>query len=207
MPFLNMTLNNLNANHSYRLVLIDGSTEMRWLMRLRFSNKDKSIYFSPLLEEKFKILFPNNDADDIVSEVSGDYHLSIHESRVINFTSPDNKIRLRHDIRPDEHIEKITTLGISNISKLPICTDDEFNKPKGGQQYLPVVGATQIAPIFVTFFCINTDVEWENPIFGNTFSIGYKLIFPKKGYQFYMVVWQDTRIQKINGDIGFQWHE
>jgi len=208
IPFMNVTLNNQDANHKYRLALIDGSPQIHWLIRIRFSNKDRSIYFSPIFKQEFIVRFPNQiEIEETTYNPEGDFHLSIHESRVVNFTSPEGQVRLRQAIDPSRRISKIVTMGVSSTSGLSSCSLDEFSNPEKNYLYLPVVGFLIQAPIFVTFFYIETGEEGPPSVQGDLFNIIYKLVFPKKGYEFCMVVWQDSKAEPFGGEIAFQWHE
>lgn len=205
IPFLHLTTD-LKANQKYRFYSINGH-DFHWLLKFWFSKADQSLYLMPMYDNDFSVMTIEKGVRNIFEhKVGHDFHLSLHnKTGVINLTTSDGQDRLRHELDKGVPVQKVTTILISTIEKFPKTTQEEINNPKKRNIYLPLMGIHPHAPIALTIYCVEKDVEFKVPEHGNTFQIIYSTELINNDYVFHFVLWQDTRLEKQLGDVAMQW--
>ncbi len=193
-----------NPNHKYRFYAIGENEAPRWLLTVRFSNKDQSIYVTPLYDRAYSVQSVGSGKRTCYRHRLGaDFHLSLHESGVVNLTTSETQEKLREQLDAKKNVRQVVTFKINSIENFPTANLEEINKPKGGRLYLPVVGFLS-APLMLTVYCVRESTDWSPPGMGNTMMNHYKTKMPGKDYNFHFVVWQDLRMLKGEGDIALQ---
>lgn len=193
-----------NPNHRYRFYVMGEDLVARWLFTVRFSNRDQSIYITPLYEKEYAVQSLEWEERTLFHHRPGaDFHLSLHESGVVNVTTSDKRARLRHQVNVRADVRHVVTFQINSITNLPIAPLDEINSPRGGHLHLPIVGFPN-APLMLTVYCSKKDTEWTAPALGNSMMMHYKTEMKGKSYNFSFVQWQDLNMSRGEGDIALQ---
>lgn len=191
-----------NPNHRYRFYVIGLDHVPRWLFTIRFSNKDQSLYLTPLYEREYSVQSMGSGQDTHFKQSPGsDFHLSLHESGIVNLTTSDGRVRLREHLEPKQDVRHVVTFQINSTKNLPATTLEKINNPKGAHLYLPIVGLP-VAPLMLTVYCAKEDANWSPPSLGNTMMTHYKTEMKAKDYNFHFIQWQDLVMQKGVGDIA-----
>lgn len=178
--------------------------QQRWLITVRFSNKDQSIYLTPLYEREYVVQSIGKDEPTWFPHRPGaDFHLSLHESGVVNLTTSEARVRLRKELTKTRDVRHVLTIQINSTDNLPLATLDEINDPKGGDLYLPIVGFPT-APLMLTMYCAKESANWSPPALGNSMMMHYKTLMRGKEYNFHFVQWQYLRMSKGDGDVAIQ---
>ena len=196
-----------NPNHRYRFYVFGLDHVPRWLFTIRFSNRDQSIYMTPLYEREYAVQSVGSEQDAQFRHRPGsDFHLSLHESGVVNLTTSDARVRLREQQKPNQDVRHVATFQINSIENLPATTLDEINNPKGGHLYLPIVGLP-VAPLMLTVYCAKEDANWSPGGLGDAMMMHYKTKMKAKDFNFHFVQWQNLAMPKGPGDISltFGW--
>ncbi len=201
IPVLNLSWP-WNPNHRYRFYVIGLDHVPRWLFTIRFSNKDQSLYVTPLYEREYAVHWVRSRQDAQFRLCPGsDFHLSLHESGVVNLTTSDARARLRKHLKLKQDVRHVATFQINSIENLPATTLEEINKPKGGHLYLPIVGFP-VAPFMLTVYCAKEDANWSPRGLGNAMMMHYKTKMNAKDFNFHFVQWQNLAMRKGTGDIA-----
>ena len=179
-------------------------TQMRWLITIRFSNKDQSIYLTPLYEREYVVRSVGDESTSFAHHPRADFHLSLHQSGVVNLTTSEANARRRNELAVKSDVRHVLTFQINSTDNLPLATLDDINNPKGGHLYLPIVGFP-IAPLMLTVYCAKESANWSPPALGNSMMIHYKTAMRSKDYNFHFVQWQDLRMSKGEGDVAMQY--
>ena len=193
-----------NPNHKYRFYATGPGIGSRWLFTIRFSNVDQSIYVIPLYEREYIVQSTGDGARTSFRHRPGtDFHLSLHESGVVNLTTGEATARLRKELSDKGEVRHIVTFQINATDNLPIATLEEINNPKGGHLPMAIVGFPT-APLMLTVYCAKETAEWSPRSLGNTMMIHYKTLMRGKDYNFHFVQWQHLAMPKGEGDLGIQ---
>lgn len=192
-----------NPNHRYRIYTCSPEGVFRRLFAVRFSNKDQSIYLTPLCEGEFS--FQSSPS----GVIQGQYHpgldvyISLHESGVVNVTTTDERKRVRERLDLVTDVRHVVTLQFNSLERFPEATLEEVNLPKGGHLNLPMMVIPD-APVMLTVVCAKEAAGWSPPRMGDTFMLHYKSMMKGKDYNVHFIQWQDTRMPKGMGDIGIR---
>ncbi len=193
-----------NPNHKYKFYVLGVDAVPRWLLTVWFSNKDQSIYVTPLYDREYSVQsVGSGERESYRHRPGADFHLSLHESGVVNLTTSETQERLREQLDAKKDVRHVVTFQINTIENLPAANLEEINKPKGGHLYLPVVGFPS-APLMLTVYCARESTDWSPPGMGNTMMNHYKTKMVGKDYNFHFVVWQNLAMRKGEGDIALQ---
>jgi len=180
-------------------------TQFRRWMTVRFSNKDQSIYLIPLFEQEYVVQSIEKDVrTSFVHRPDSDFHLSVHESGIVNLTTSEAKGRLKKELTEKKDMRHVLTFQINSTDNLPLATLDELNNPMGGHFNLPFVGLPN-APVMLTVYCVKESANWSPPALGNSVVIHYKTPMRGKDYNFHFVQWQDLKMPKGAGDMAIQY--
>ncbi|MCI0588345.1 MAG: hypothetical protein L0323_16055 [Planctomycetes bacterium] len=193
-----------NPNHRYRFYVMGFDHVLRWLFTIRFSNKDQSVYVTPLYDREYAVQSVGSGQNSEFKHRPGsDFHLSLHESGVVNLTTSDARARLRERLDVRKDVRHVATFQINSIANLPTTTLTEINAPRGGHLYLPVVGFPS-APLMLTIICAKESANWSPPGMGNAMMLHYASRMQGKDYNFHFVQWQNLAMPKGAGDVGLQ---
>ncbi len=193
-----------NPKHNYRFYAIGAIEAPRCLLTVGFSNKDQSIYVTPLYDREYSVQSVGSGKRTCYRHRLGaDFHLSLHESGVVNLTTSETQTFLREELSVKKDVRHVVTFQINSIENLPMTTLEEINSRRGGRLYLPVVGFPS-APLMLTVYCARESTNWSPPGMGNTMMNHYKTKMAGKDYNFHFVNWQNLATQKGEGDIALQ---
>lgn len=177
----------------------------RWLIAVRFSNKDQSIYITPLYDQEYTVLSLSEEEKRSFRHRPGaDFHLSLHESGIVNLTTSDEGARLRKQVSAGRDVRHVVTFQINSIEHLPETTLEEVNRPKDGHLYLAIPAFVPLAPMMLSVFCAKDSAGWQPPGMGNIIQVDYKTRLKGKDYSFHFVQWQDLRMKRGETDIALQ---
>lgn len=203
MPIMNLSWQ-WNAKRKYKFYVLGAKGEYRRFLRVWFSKTDQSIYAQPLYERNFVVQTTVDGTLSSVEHRAGlDFHLSLHESGVVNLSTSDDSVRLRKELSGTSEVRHIVTIQINSIGDLPVATQEEINNPKQRYLHLPISGFPT-APLMLTVYCAKETANWSPPSLGNSMMIHYKTLMRGKDYNFHFVQWQDLAMPKGEGDIGIQ---
>ena len=193
----------LNPNHKCRFY-VERGWESRWLLSVSFSNKDESLYVTPLYAREYVVQSIGGGArTSFAHDPGANFHLSFHESGVVNLTTSQANARLRKELSGKVEVRHIVTFQINSVDEFPIATLEQINNRKGGYMYLPIVGF-QPAPLMLTVYCAKQAAGWSPPRLGNSMMLRYQAAMRGKDYGVHFVVWQDLEMPKGEGDLGLQ---
>ena len=106
--------------------------------------------------------------------------------------------------------EDLGNLGRCLVGRHQFCqqisswaTLEEINSRRGGRLYLRLVGFPS-APLMLTVYCAKESAKFRPPVIGNTMALHYKSKMKGKNYNFHFVNWQDSAMQKGEGDFALQ---
>lgn len=193
-----------NWNHTYTFYANDGVTPPRRLINVRFSEGDQSVYMMPLYEREFVVQSFGKDgkkAKQFTHRPGGDFHLSMHDSGIVNLTTSEGEARLVREVRERKGARHVATFQINSTDNFPVASLDEIENPKGKHMNLPLLGSP-IAPRMLTVYSVKESANWLLPSLGNSAIIDYKSIMRGKDYNFHFVLWQNQQMPKGDGDIA-----
>jgi hypothetical protein len=193
-----------NPNHKYRVYASRPTGDCRWLLTVRFSNKDQSLYLAPHYNGPVAIQAAKSGKLAQGESAPGvDLHLSLHESGIVNLTTNMGRTCLHEDLHPEANVRHVATLQFNSVDAFPEATLEDINTPRGGHLHIPLM-AVAFAPIMLTIVCAKESANWNSPGLGNTMMMHIKTKMNGKDYNFHFVQWQDVRMPKGDGDIGMK---
>jgi hypothetical protein len=193
-----------NPNHWVRFYVMGLDQVPRWLLTIKFSNKDQSIFVTPLYDREYAVQsFGSGQNAQFKHRQGSDFHLSLHESGVVNLTTSDARARLREQVDVKKDVRHVAIFQINCIENLPATTLEEINNPKGGHFYLPIVGFPSV-PLMLTVCCGKESANWSSPGMGNAMIMHYKTKMKGKDYDFHFVQWQNLAMPKGTGDVDLK---
>jgi hypothetical protein len=187
VPYLSVTWE-WNSNHRYRFYVFTGLGDCVRLFTVRFSNKDQSVYLSPSF---------------IGATKGADFHLSIHESGIVNLTHADSSHRVKKNTQEAAPLRHVATFQLNQLELFEAATHEEFNNPKSGHNHVPIVGFGT-SPIMLTTYCVEKGSDWSPPLLGNSHMVHYKSEMKGKNYNFEFVIWQDLEMPFGQGSMAVQ---
>lgn len=191
-----------NPNHRYRLYMMDAASTFRRMMTVRSSNKDASIYLTPLYEREYSV----QSADGNISlghRPGADFHLSLHETGVVNLTTSEGQVRLRGPLSVDKDPLHVATLQINSLESFPEASLEEINRPKGQHLKIPMFGFPG-CPMMLSVYVVRDVTTWNMPILGNAFMIDYETTLTNGQYVFHFIQWQQLGMPPGRGDVALQ---
>lgn len=202
VPTLNLSFKNLNANHKLKFYL--QGVKFYWLFRLTFARSDNSIYLTPIFKTPPLFKLANSEEPKQITNI--DFHISFHDSGIVNVTINQKNERIEPKIRERKKINGVFTLCLMGNEFLEETTIEETNRGKGQYMYLPISGFPHL-PFFISVFYSDINVDWHPPIVSKSFQTNIELNFENKKTRVYLITWQrKSEIDKVFRGLSIKMH-
>ena len=180
---------------------------MRWLHTLGFARSDQSVYIIPTFTEGF--MSESVALRQVFHHQPGqgsDYHLSLHETGMVNLSSGRTRTCLRaSDPGPLPAVRHLATCQVNSIEHLPAADTDEVERGKRRYTYFPAFLGLPVAmaPFMLSIFVAKNDLGWEPPLLGDALGM-HLVVQPQRDWDFHFLTWQQSNVPRGRAEIAIQ---
>ena len=203
---LDLTLQELNPKHKFRLALMNLPPPSYWLADLGIVKGDESLYLMPLIEREHTVTMSNSAGHRSQHQVlpNSGLHIYLHHSGVVNVKFGAEAIRLRE---PTDAPGAPAALGpvfavvVTSTAGLREATAEEINSPPVRKRVAPLLGAWRPGPVGMTLYRAAAEPTWTAPILGDAVQANLHLPIRGKTVRYHLVVWQNQQFKPAGGEL------
>ena len=199
---LDLTLNELNPNHKYRMALMSPLSR-HWLAELGVVRADESVYLMPLINRPctFTVGGSSRDRTRQVSPSTG-MHVSFHDSGAINVYLGEERVPLRSPTGTRTALGQLFTIVVNSTDSLAEATVDQINNSPARKRVLPLIASWSPEPVGITVYRSDASSNWIAPTLADLVQASVHLPVCGKAVQYHVVVWQRRSLQTPPGEIA-----